>query len=445
MTSRPGQRARAGGTARKMAVEGLAEEMDRALSVSQPAAEGEGLATPSPSPSQSVSTDSTKPALPPSMAAREGGAGRTAEETWAELNKSPLFMTELEENENIAALQALSYEGTALENAADFKERGNECFRVRGYVDAKEFYGKGIAVLAGEERKRARGEATAGPDGTPDSADEVGRQRGMLEALYANRAACHLALDNFRSCWLDGAAALRLNPRNAKACYRSARALLAVDRVAEAAEACARGLAAVGEAETDTAPLHRLAADVEARARVLDARAAERAARAARDARAACLLTAALAARGVATRATGEAAPGMLGDGARVALVPDPDDPRSALCFPVLLLYPLRLESDLVQAFCETDSLDHHLARVLPPPWDDAAAPQYPGPAAVACYLETRAGGLLRVGRRAPLLRVLATGKVELVDGLLRIFVLPAARADDWVARFKAQKAATGP
>ncbi|PHH90063.1 hypothetical protein CDD83_4602 [Cordyceps sp. RAO-2017] len=98
-------------------MEELSEQLDRAMSVSEGAS-------------------STKPALPPALAAQ---AGKTVDEVWAELNKSPLFMTELEEdNDDLAALQALSYEGSPLENAADFKERGNECFRVKGFVDARD-------------------------------------------------------------------------------------------------------------------------------------------------------------------------------------------------------------------------------------------------------------------------------------------------------------------
>ncbi|PNY29679.1 Uncharacterized protein TCAP_00403, partial [Tolypocladium capitatum] len=228
-----------------MHMQALTERVEKAMSLPQQAGEG-GAET---------AAGATKPSLSP---ARSMTAGKTVDEVWAELNKSPLFMTELEENDDTAALQALGYEGSALENGADFKERGNECFKARGYVDAKEFYTKGILVLAAEERKRARGEATTNPGGEADSDDEVGRQREMLEALYVNRAACHLGLANYRSCWLDGAAALRLNPRNVKACYRSARALLAVDRVAEADAVCARGLAL----DADNAALRDAAADI---------------------------------------------------------------------------------------------------------------------------------------------------------------------------------------
>ncbi|KLU85942.1 hypothetical protein MAPG_04961, partial [Magnaporthiopsis poae ATCC 64411] len=69
---------------------------------------------------------SMMPELPPALAAVRN---KTTEEILADLNKSPLFMTELEDNDDVAALQALAYEGTPLENASDFKERGNECYR----------------------------------------------------------------------------------------------------------------------------------------------------------------------------------------------------------------------------------------------------------------------------------------------------------------------------
>ncbi|KND93332.1 Hsp70/Hsp90 co-chaperone cns1, partial [Tolypocladium ophioglossoides CBS 100239] len=126
-------------------------------------------------------------------------------------------------------------------------------------------------------------------------------------------------------------------------------------------------------------------------------------------------------------------------EGARLALVPDADDARSTLAFPALLLYPLRLESDLIRAFNETQTLGDHLAYVLPPPWDRERAYTAAG---VSCYVETRGGGVLRMGKRVPLLKVLGSGRVDVVDDMVRIFVVPTARADEWVAEFKAQKAA---
>ncbi|GJN66937.1 hypothetical protein PLIIFM63780_004407 [Purpureocillium lilacinum] len=397
--------------------------MERAMNMAQPGQQQQ-------QPGSQSEADATKPSLPPGLAVN---AGKTVDEVWAELNKSPLFMTELEDNDDVAALQALSYEGSALDNSADFKERGNECFKVRGYVDAKEFYTKGVQILAAEERKRARGETTTNPEGEPDSADEIRRQREMLEALYVNRAACHLGLENYRSCWLDCAAALRLNPRNLKACYRSAKALLAVDRIAEADDVCAMGLAV----DADNAGLRAVAADIIKRATELDARRKKEEERAATKRRREQLLHAALAARNIPTRTTDK--PPEMGD-TRLELVPDPDDPRSTLSFPTVLLYPLHLESDFIKAFNETQTLDDHLAYVFPLPWDEGRGAYTP--AGVTCYVETRDGGLLKMGKRVPLLKVLGTGKVEVVDEVVRIFVVPSPEAEAWAKEFKEKRAA---
>jgi tetratricopeptide (TPR) repeat protein len=395
-----------------MHIEELTEQMEKAVSLSQQQNESQPQS----------SGDAAGPALPPR---------KTVDEVLADLNKSPLFMTELEENDDIAALQALDYEGTPLENGTDFKDRGNQCFKVRGYVDAKEFYTKGILILAAEERKRANGEVTKNPEGVVDSEEEISNQRAVLETLYVNRAACHLELKNYRSCWTDCAAALRLNPRNLKACYRSARALLAVDRIEEADDVCARGLAL----DENNAPLKAVAEDIVKRAKQIDAKRREEEQRKARDKRRAYLLKAALAARNIRTRETAQ--PPEMGD-TKLELVPDPDDPRSTLAFPTVLLYPQHLESDFIKAFNEQQTLEDHLSYVFPLPWDTEGAYSV---ASVEAYIETREGGLLKMGKRMPLLKVLSTGKMDVVDDVVRIFVVPKKGAEEWVAKFKEQKA----
>ncbi|KAL7950116.1 HSP90 associated protein [Trichoderma barbatum] len=374
--------------------------------------------------------DGTGPALPPQLAMNRN---KTAEEVLADLNKSPLFMTEMEENDDIAALQALAYEGTALENAADFKERGNECFKVKGYKDASEFYGKGITVLFVEERKRAHGEITKHPEtGEPDSEDEIRQQKEMLEAMYVNRAACHLEMQNYRSCWTDCAAAIRLNPRNVKAYYRSGKALLAVDRIEEADDVCARGLAI----EPENKALRSVADGIVKRATTLDELKRKAAAREAKKQRRALLLKTAIAARGIKMRTT-EQPPEM--EDAKVRLLPDEDDPSSELAFPTVLLYPLHLESDFIKAFQETHSLEDHLSYIFPLPWDKEGEYSVAG---VTCYIETKEGGLIKMGKKVPLLKVLSGGKVEVVDEVVKIFVLPTGKAEGWVKEFKEKRAA---
>lgn len=408
--------------------------------------------------------------LPELSPGRAPYAGMTLEETVAELKQHPMFMTDLDadnvgDNEELAAMQALAFDGTPLENAANFKGQGNECFRGRRWADAKEFYTQGIALLVAEERRRAGlsseeeqqqaqspeksepAPTDASQEGQPnteddadynrDDPDEVRKQKQLLEQLYGNRAACHLELRNYRSCTSDCAGALRLNARNVKALYRSAKALAAVGRVAEAVDACARGLAVDPDNAALRAVEREIAAQISAAA-AARRRDEERAEQARHRER---LRRAAVEARGIRMRTSGPGTKPPDMEDARVQLVPDPSDPASTLAVPTLLLYPLHFETDFIKAFNETETLDQHLAGyVLPPPWDRKGL--YSTAAGVECFAETAAGGLVRVGRKAPLLKLLSGGAVEIVDELLRIYVVPKAKADGWVKDFKAKKAA---
>ncbi|KAI1203994.1 TPR-like protein [Nemania serpens] len=388
------------------------------------------------------------PELSPGRAMTEK---KTVDEVIAELKQTPFFMTELEENDETEAFKALAYEGTPLENSSEFKEQGNECFKARRWGDAKEFYTKGILILAAEERKRKqaadpssqqpstaksnqereeRDESEGKKEET--SEDEIRQERTILESLYVNRAACHLELKNYRSCWLDGSAALRLNPKNIKAYYRSARAFLAVGHIPEADDACARGLAI----DPSNSPLKTVAQDIIKKAEATAARQRREAGRAAKEKRREMLIKAALRAREIRTRTTAQ--PPEMED-AGVKLVPDPDDPASHLCFPTVLLYPAHLKSDFIKAFNETDSLTDHLSYVFPLPWDRESVYTVAG---VECYMETVAGGLIKLGKKVPLLKVLTGGKVEVVDEVVRVFVLPKPQAAAWVEEFKMKKAA---
>ena len=379
------------------------------------------------------------PSLPPVLAMNNK---RTVDEVYEELNQHPLFMTEMdaEDNENIAALQALAYEGTPLENATNFKEQGNESFREKRWANAKEFYSSGINVLVAEARRRAKGDpprpeqlqSLEDPTYDLDAPDEVASETALLELLYVNRAACHLELKNYRSCTLDCAGALRLNPANVKAFYRSARALVALGKLADADDACARGL----KIDRGNAPLATLAKEVAAKNAALKAKNEKEFKLLAQQKREKMLLWAAIRARGIRTRMTDQ--PPEMGD-VKMQMLPDPGDPKSHLSFPTVLLYPTDLESDFIKAFSETESLEQHFGYVFPLPWDREEAYSTNG---VECYMETVSGGLIKVGKKVPLLKVLSTGNVEIVDELAKIFVVPKAKAEAWVKEFKMKRAA---
>jgi hypothetical protein len=151
------------------------------------------------------------------------------------------------------------------------------------------------------------------------------------------------------------------------------------------------------------------------------------------------VLRTALKARGIKIRKSAQ--PPEMED-ARIRMTPDPIDPTSTISFPTVLLYPLHLESDFIKAFNETEPLGHHLDYILPLPWDVKG--EYT-PNGVECYMETTKGGLLKVGRKASLLKVLTAENVEVLDEVVKIFVVPKAKSAAWIQEFKAKKAAGKP
>ena len=114
-----------------------------------------------------------------------------------------------------------------------------------------------------------------------------------------------------------------------------------------------------------------------------------------------------------------------------------PLDHSSTLSIPVILLYPLHLQSDFVKAFQETESLGEHLSYIFPLPWDEKNEYKVES---VDCYVETIANGLIKAGKKLPLLKILASGKVEIVDRLLKVNVVPQAKAAGWIEEFKKRR-----
>ncbi|KAL2869791.1 HSP70/90 family co-chaperone CNS1 [Aspergillus lucknowensis] len=372
-----------------------------------------------------LEADTPAPKLPPAMAAVDS---HTTDELADILNKTPLFMTDIsqagdEHGENVMldALRALQNEGTRGEVAQGFREQGNEAAKEKRWVDAKEFYTKGIAVLRSKEEKWDKPE---------DEKEEAKLLRQVEEASYINRALCHLELKNYRSTTLDCAAVLKLNPRNVKAYYRSAMALLALDRIDEAEDAAARGLAL----DPENKPLQTVASKTAERKAALERIAAKRKAEEERARKEKLLLSTALRARQIRTRKTAQ--PPEMED-AGIRLSPDPLSPESTLEFPAVLLYPMDAQSDFIKAFSETHSIEDHLEYIFPLPWD--AKKEYTVQS-VDCYMDTHTGGLVKAGKKIPLLQILSGSKVEIVDELVRIYVVPTAKSKEFIATMKARK-----
>ncbi|ORY13264.1 TPR repeat protein-like protein [Clohesyomyces aquaticus] len=373
--------------------------------------------------------------LPPGMAEVKA---KNADDLFKEMNRLPLFMTTLDETdgdggENVAleALKALAFEGTRTEVAENFRQQGNECARAKQWTDAKEFYDKALAALKQPPQPRDPEDGPKVVEVEVDEEAEAKKEKEIEEVCFVNRALCNLEKKNYRSCIQDCASTLRLNPRNVKAFYRSAQACLSLDKTPEARDACARGL----NIDSSNKALQTLSTKITTRQDYLDSVAKVRREREERVASEKATLQLALKSRSIPTRST-EAAPDL--EDATVKLA-EPMDPSSTLSFPVILLYPCHSQSDFVKAFSEKEKLQEHLDYIFPLPWDQEHEYTVEG---VEVYMETAAGGLIKVGKKMALGKVLGSGKVEVVDGLVKMNVVPKGRASGWIEEFKQRKTA---
>ncbi|MCJ1228762.1 hypothetical protein MMC12_005425 [Toensbergia leucococca] len=390
-----------------------------------PAAISQSTPFPLPPTSNSDGALTTTPPLPPQMASVKS---HTVDEVVSMIHRTPLFMTSLDadtaaDNPELDAMRALLYEGTRAEIAQGFRERGNEMAKAKKWADGKELYSKGLAAL-GVERKE--GEA----NGEAEDRKEV----EIEEACYINRALCNLELKNYRSTILDCASTLRLNPVNIKAHYRTSLAQISLQNLPAAILSTNEGLAL----SPQNGPLLALLAKITSLQASLAATERKRLDREARTKQEQLVLKAALIARGIRLRTTAQ--PPEMEDAA-IRLVPDPVSPTSTLTFPVLLLYPEHGQSDFIKGVGEAETLGEHLGYLLPLPWDGKGEYTVKG---VDGYMESAKGGLVKVGKKVELLRVLEGAGGVVADGVVRISVVPRGRAGAWVEEMKRRKGAAG-
>ncbi|CAL5874289.1 uncharacterized protein PFLUO_LOCUS8579 [Penicillium psychrofluorescens] len=372
-----------------------------------------------------VENDPSAPKMPPTMASVKS---HSKEELLSMMNKTPLFMTDMEnagdehgENVLLDALQAMQNEGTRGEVAQTFKGQGNEAVQEKRWIDAKEFYTKSIAVINAKEDKWEKPE---------DAQAERKLLRELEEASHINRALANLELGNYRSTTLDCAAVLKLNPKNIKAFYRSSSALLKLDKVAEAEDAVSRGL----ELDPNNKALQTVASKIADRKDYVQRVAAKRKAEEEVARKQKMVLSTALRARQIRTRKTDQ--PPEMED-AGIKLVPDPLSPESTVEFPAVFLYPMDAESDFIKAFSEMHSISDHLDYIFPLPWDTKKEYSID---TVDCFMETVTGGLIKAGKKLPLLQILSGGKVEVVDELVTVFVVPISKSSTFISEMKARK-----
>jgi hypothetical protein len=222
-------------------------------------------------------------------------------------------------------------------------------------------------------------------------------------------------------------AALSINSRNVKAHYRMASALFALNKLPEAASACSAGLMI----DPSNTPLLALDGKVKAKQALQDEKEKKKREEQEMKKKEAETLKLALQARQIKIRYTGKA-PEI--EGAALKLVPDPTSLKSTLVVPVIVLYPLHMQSDIIKAFGEEQTLKGHLSYLLPLPFDKAGEYTIKE---VEAFMETPTGGLIKVGKNVELLKVLSGGKVELVDGFINIMIVLKSRTSEWIESFK--------
>lgn len=115
----------------------------------------------------------------------------------------------------------------------------------------------------------------------------------------------------------------------------------------------------------------------------------------------------------------------------------NPLDSSSTLSFPVILLYPAHAQTDFIKQFQESESLSEHLSYILPLPWDEEHEYTLDS---VECYMETIEGGLIKAGKKLTLLKLLSSRKLEVLDGLVRVNVVPKTKASQWIQEFKTRR-----
>ncbi|KAI0750879.1 40S ribosomal protein S7 [Daedaleopsis nitida] len=324
----------------------------------------------------------------------------------AEFDNVPLFMKNLpaEDTDDVAisALQALAHEGTPDEVAQNFKEHGNEYFNGKRYREALGFYAQGV-------------------DAKPED-------KALLEALLCNRAACNLELQNYGSVLRDCSRAIVINPRSSKAYYRSALALVALERYDDALDCCDRCLQFNQDNKAVRAAKERASKLKEAKER----KERERQERIRQEQLKKERLRAAYIERNIIVNPVPD----------NVANNPyephfDPEDASNrTMLFPVIFMYPQYATTDLISHYQEDTPFSAHISVMFPPnapqPEWDKKGEYVDGNLVVFGWTKRRR--LLKIGKKMTLRDVCRAAKakegeprdgLEMNDGTLTFVVLP--------------------
>ena len=82
------------------------------------------------------------------------------------------------------------------------------------------------------------------------------------------------------------------------------------------------------------------------------------------------------------------------------------------------------------------DTIMQQLEYIFPLPWDEFY--EY-SPDKVEIYIETASSGLTKVGKKVTMAKLLGNDQIDLVDGLVKVSVVPKEKTSEWIAQTKAK------
>jgi hypothetical protein len=327
--------------------------------------------------------------------------------------------------------------------ATNFKNQGNEYFVAKRYKEARNFYTQGIDAYPTDTK--------------------------LQETLLTNRAACNLELENYGMTLKDCSQALGLNPRSTKAFYRSAKALMALDRFVEAVDCCDHALLL----EEGNTAAKQLKAKIEARKVIVERKEAETKELQRREQEGKVAIGKALLARGVWVEISKkppdnpnpahfdpDALPAQSSPSLPLLCEKKwivPDSIRTPLIFPVLFLYPAHFQSDLISHFHEDTTIASHLDMMFPIesrgalPWDTKG--EYIS-SNLNVYATSKSKRLLKLGKKITLREILDKGArdadkakgierdgIVMMDGFISLVILPKGEGEQkWIEQFKLER-----
>lgn len=379
------------------------------------------------------------PAIPPQL--QRDMRNKTVDEVARELKRLPFFMTDLKDGEEpdldeddtvgreqLEALKALAYDGEPEEIAGNFKSQGNEQYKLRRYKDAIIFYTKAISV-----------------EGLGEKGDDPEEGKKIKLASLANRAACNLELKNYRKCITDCKTVLStLDSKHEKSIFRAGKALLAVDRVDESIDILEYGVKVVPESQSIPVLLQQ------AKERYERLKELEQKRRKAEELKQTKKLNlqAAIDAHGFTLLSSTHTDDGeggsnynsMFPTDTRIHLE-DELNPASTLVVPIMFLYPVDMQSDIMQqADVSSTTINDFLQQLFGdelPPWaiPETGNSEYSNLKSLEVYAQTDSGGLVKVGKNSTLEKIFSLKKpvVPIIDGVPRLYVVPKTKSKEWL------------